>query len=116
MAMKIGLKQMRDLALVAKHLTKFDQVLDDVFLWKNEGDAKLELAENAGFLHVEAVDVHDEVASCNAWDVQDHFSEFDAEEVHLAVFDETSDTVFRCVLNRCNRWEAVEMVHAAKTN
>ena len=114
--MKMGLKQMRDLALVAKHLTKFDRVLTDAFAWGDEGDAKLELAENAGFLHVEAVDVHDEVGSCNEWDVQDHFEEHDAEEVHLAVFDEASDTVFRCVLNRCNRWEAVEMAHAAKTN
>ena len=114
----MNVNQMTALALVAKHVTVFDNTQSDVFMGRDTSDeeAKMELAENAGSLHVEAIDVHDEVFSNNHWEIQEHFQENACAEVQLAVFDEDSDTVFRCELNGCDIDEAIEMVFAAKTN
>ncbi len=110
----MNVNQMKALALVAKHVTVFDNIERDVF-WGDE-EAKMDLAENAGSLHVEAIDVYGEVFSNNHWEIQDHFQENACAEVQLAVFDKDSDTVFRCELNGCDIDEAIEMVFAAKTN
>ena len=113
--MKMNVNQMTALALVAKHVTVFDNIQNDVF-WGDEEEAKMEMAMNAGRLHVEAIDVHNEVFSNNHWDIQDHFRENTCAKVQLAVFDEDSDTVFRGELNGCDIDEAIQMVFAAKTN
>jgi len=112
---KMTVNQMTALARVAKHVTVFDNIQNDVF-WGDEEEAKVELAENAGSLHVEAFDMHNEVHSSFHWEIQHYFHENICPEVQLAVFDEDSDTVFRCELNGCDIDEAIEMVFAAKTN